>query len=67
MGRLLLISIFVCVGSSAGGVGLTLGAGDGLGDTLGLGLGDGEGEGDGLPAGFGTLRVFVSWKIRRCA
>ena len=58
IGRLLLISIFVCVGSSAGGVGLTLGAGLGDGDTLGLGLGDGEG--DGLPAGLGTLRVFVS-------
>jgi len=62
---LLLISIFVFVGSSTGGVGLTLG--EGLGETLALGLGLGLGLGDGLPAGFGTLRVFVSWKIRRCA
>jgi hypothetical protein len=55
---LLLIKILVFVGSSTGGVGLTVGVG--LGDTLGLGLGLGLGEGDGLPAGFGTLRVLVS-------
>jgi hypothetical protein len=54
----LLIKIFVPVGSSTGGVGLTVGVG--LGDTLGLGLGLGLGDGDGLPAGFGTLRVLVS-------
>jgi hypothetical protein len=58
IGRLLLIKILVFVGSSTGGVGLTVGVG--LGDTLGLGLGLGLGEGDGLPAGFGTLRVLVS-------
>ena len=52
-------SSYVVVGSSAGGVGLTVG--DGLGETLalGLGLGDGLGDGEGLPGGFKTLRVLV--------
>src|SRR5260221_659125 len=61
IGRLLLTSIAILMGSTGVGVGLAVG--DGLTEGLGLGLG----VGDGLPGGFSTLLVSVSWKIRRCA
>ena len=62
-GRVLLISILMLLEST--GVGDGLGVGEGLTDGLGLGLGLGLGEG--LEAGFKTLFVSVSWKMRRWA